>query len=46
MIRDEEITIHVRIPEYSYDWDSKVETPYDVKSVIGECIFELEVSDE
>ncbi|APC44435.1 hypothetical protein [Pseudoalteromonas phage PH357] len=44
MIRDEEIFIHVTIPEYRYDWESKVENPYDVKTVIGECIFELEVS--
>lgn len=46
MIRDEEIFIHVKIPEYSYDWEDKVENPYDVKAVIGECIFELEVSDD
>jgi len=43
MIANDEIQVILNIPEYGSDWDYSVENGHDVKSVIGDCSFELEV---
>ena len=46
MIKSGEIQVNLHVPEYSCDYEWKVENGYDVKSVIGEVYVELEVSDD
>ena len=46
MIKSGEILVNLRVPEYSWDHEWKVENSYDVKIVLGEVYVKLEVSDE
>ena len=46
MIKSGEIQVNLHVPEYSHDYEWKVENGYDVKSVISEVYVELEISDE
>ena len=46
MIKSGEIQVNLHVPEYSHDYEWKVENSYDVKNVIGEIYVELEISDE
>ena len=46
MIKSGELQVNLHVPEYSQDYEWKVENGYDVKSIISEVYVELEVGDE